>query len=635
MKRKMAKDKNNQTTQKTRTLDPQREKEIWDDVRRFWFYARLPQPLLVEDPDDEDLSIPMEARMFLKAEQGAPEFITYLDNQVYLNMEKILKDFMIKDESELEKAVEFLELHGIGHYSLVPYDFLTKLILTHNSAKALEYQGVAKGMQAQQAGANISNLFEDIVDNNFLLENGDEKGFPHNKDSTLFVYDRIHERKEMDPKMKKAPQKTWNVYLRICEKLWNVDGRWVEKKKFSDEQEKAAERIYVLMKDDMYNSRNWERRVYRFAQILAPFIKEDGDQGEGSKMFENDSSGQGNRMKQMMKQLQKMKEGKGDKGSGGQGQKDLEKKIKQMEKQLENNLKGLANKLNKNGNNRNLMKDYKELLIGTGMAEDEQKAQKWLYRDLANNYSVKFQPMLTVGGQAHPFTPRQWTASQPLTDLDIRYTLQTAGVVIPDITTKAWKYRRSYGFKEGEQPPDVYIILDSSGSMDNPCDIVAPAVLSAKVLDQSARNAGAKVAVKNFSGDGNLITLDETTDEDEIDEYLMHYFGGGTVLPTDDLVPWVKNCQRPKQFVLITDTGVSNFESFYDNAKKVMEMNDKNRGAMFCIKHWNDDHAQKLRKIGWEVFKVDSEADLTDLVIGKTKEIYGFEGKGNYVPERL
>jgi len=622
------------TQKKEKTLDEQKERDIWEDVRRFWFYARLPNPKLIEDTSADDLTIPEDVKILLQSEEGPPEFITYIDNQLYLNMEKILKDFRIQDESELERLVEFLEMHGVGHYSLIPYDLLTKLVLTHNSAKALEYQGIAKGIEAQKIGANISNVFEDIVDNTFIIENGEEKGFSQNKENTTLAYDKINERNKLDPKRSKKPSKTWDIYMRICEKIWDEEGRWVDKKKkFSEEQEKAAERIYVLMKDDMYNSRNWERRVYRFSQILAPFIKEDGQQGEDLKMFEGESSGQGNRLKKMLQQLEDMKKGKDKKseqdGKDGKDpkekQKDLEKKIKQMQKQIENEVKGLANKLNKGGNNRNLLKDYKELLVGTGISDDEKMAERWLYRDLANNYSVKFQPLLTVAGKAHPFTPKRWCTSDPPLSLDLQYTIQTAGVAIPNVTTKKWRFKETYGFKEGEQPPDLYIMLDSSGSMPDPTQTIAPAPLGATAAAQSARNVGAKVAVKNFSGDTS--TLDETEDEDAISDYILLYKGGGTNLPTEDLVEWAKNPEMPKQFLLITDTAVSNFDESYPYLKELMEMNPKNRGAIFCMGHWQDDYVQKLQDIGYEVFKINSENDLCDIIVGKTREVYEYQGR--------
>jgi hypothetical protein len=616
-------------------ISQEKEDEIWERVRKFWFYAMLPQAKIVQDPKADDPSITQEAKQELNAEEGAPEFLTYVDKKLYLNMPHIIRDLIIKDDKELEDAVEILELHGTGHYSLIAYDLITKLLLTHNSAKALKSQGIADGYQAQEMGATLSNVLEDIIDNTYILEHGDEKGMPGNKEKICFLYDRVKQRKETDPKQKKEPRKAWDVYMRVNEKLWSEEGRWVDKKKFSEDQERAAERICTLIKDNMYDSRNWEKRVYRFTQILAPFIKEDGKKGKDLQMFESESSGEGKRLKQMLKQLQGMKGKKGKDGKNkpkdgkdnkqkSQEEKDLEKKIKQLEKDVEEKIKGLANRLGKD--NRNILQEYKELTVGSGIADSEETANKWLYRDLANNYTVKFRPMHTVAGKAHPFTPKRWNPSDSPQTLDMGYTIQTSGRAIPGVTTSKWKYKETYGFKEGDKPPDLYLILDSSGSMTNPNQQIAPAVLGAMAAAHSAKNVGVKVAVKNFSGEDqgrrDTDTLDETEDIDEIDDALLVYKGGGTVLPQEDLLEWVKRPEDPKQFLLITDTGFHNFDAAFPHMKSMMEMNDKNRGAIFCIGSGYRDYVKQLETTGWEVFYVNSQDDLFDLVIGKAKEVY-------------
>lgn len=596
---------------KKRILSEEKEREIWEKSRAFCFYAMLPKPKIVEDPSTADAT--PEAKQELQSEDAGPEFITFFDNQTYLNMPVILKDLKIKNRSELENAVEFLMKHGVMHYSLIPYDFLNQLILDYKATKGVESAGITDdGEAAQKIGANINNVFMDIVDNNYIIEHGDEKGHPQNREQALFFYDRVNKHRNADPKRKKLPRKTWDVYMRIYEKLWNEDGRWVDKKNFSEEQEKAAERLYILAKEDMYNSNNWEKKIYRFAQVLAPFIKEDSQQGNDLLMFENNPSGKGKKLKQMLKELDKMK-----------GKKGLEKKTKDLEKEIENQLKGLAQKLSKNS--RNLVKDYNDLLAGIG-AGDEKKAQKWLYRSLASKYDVKFRPLQKTEGKANPYTPVQWVPSDPPQSLDIIYTLLTHGIIIPSETTKKWKYKKRTGFLEGGQPPDLYEIIDSSGSMMDPTQYISPAVLGAMVAAHSARNTGSKVAVKNFSakdGGSDITTLDETEDEEAIDDTILIYKNGGTILPTEDLLEWIKNPEIPKQFLLITDTHFHNFENAFPYLKSIMELNKKNRGAIFCIGRNNvDEHVKKLEKVGYEIFYLNAGDDLLGLVVGKARDVY-------------
>lgn len=607
-----------------------KEGDIWQNVRKFWFFPRIPDPIFIETTDPKDPSLSPEAKQVLEDEGGPTEFIMYTDKQTYINLPKIFKELLVKDEKELEDSVEVLELHAAGHYKLCAYDLITRLLLSYNAARALKSQGVAEGVSAFQTGANISNIFEDIVINTFLIEEGDERNFPQNRKNVCFLYDRFNKLREVDPRWKKFPRKTWDVYMRLLEKIWKEDNRWAsDRKKFSDDQEKAAERIYTLLKDDMVNSRNWERRVYRFAQVLSPFLKEDGQQGKDMQMFEKESSGSAKRLQQMVKQMQdkkdQKKQGKKDKKQKGQGQgkdkKDLEQQIKDMQNKVEMEIRGLAKRMNKGGNNRNLMQEYKELTVGSGIVSDETMAERWLYRDLASEYTVKFQPLLRTAGKSHPFTPKVWNVEDPTDKLDIRYTLQTHGIVIPGVTARKWRYAKSKGFREGDNPPDLYIIFDSSGSMINPTSQISPAVVGGMAAAHSALNVGAKVAVMNFSSD--LTYTKETTDEDKIDDCLLLYKNGGTDLPLEkDLRGWLKNPDTPKQVLLITDLGFANFDQALPGLKWLLEVNPKNKAAIFCIGGGYQDYGPKLQAVGYESFHVHSAEDLRDIVIGKAQEVY-------------
>lgn len=600
--------------------------EMWKRVWDFWGAPRIPKPKVIKDEKEE----PDEAiRKSLKEDA---EFITYHDNQIYVNRKNV-KDHLGESpkEGEEKEALEWLMAHGTGHYRRAPYDLVTKLVLLHNALKGLRTQGFDE-QTALSVMPTVQNIYNDVLVNTHLVSEG-------KKEATINYYVKSCKRRETDPKWQNLPRKTWDVYIRLCEKLWNADKQILKDTKLSDEQERAAEKLYKLLEDNMYNKEKWSRQQHIFAQVLAPFIKEDGQQAQDMQMqLEKETSGAMNSLQQLIQQLQDIKnkekdlEGKTEEEKK-KSKEQLEKEKKQAQKELEKRLQGLPQQLGSKGNklgDRKVLEDMRDIMAGLGVSNDTELADTWTYRSLAAQYSVKFLPIPRKTGEAYPFSPTRWTTTDPFQKLDIPGTLFKHGVLIPNVTTEKWEDREEIGFIEGERPPDLYIILDSSGSMDNPKNQIAPAVLAAFVAAESALNVGVKVAVKNFSGDEggrrNLYTLKETDDKDEIAKALRTYYGGGTVLPTSDLENWIGNEHEPKQFLIITDTRFFNFEQAYPYIKSMMQKNLKNRGAIFVVGGSPDERVIKsLEEINFEIFNVNNHYDLFDIVVGKTKQVYGNE----------
>jgi hypothetical protein len=102
--------------------------------------------------------------------------------------------------------------------------------------------------------------------------------------------------------------------------------------------------------------------------------------------------------------------------------------------------------------------------------------------------------------------------------------------------SQTWQRKEgeTHGVEDGT--PDFLILIDSSGSMANPCDELSYAVLGAGCAADAYLRRHRQVAVYNFSDatQGGLERLDFTEDRDAIYRTLCRHFGGGTELALED-----------------------------------------------------------------------------------------------------
>ncbi|MEK8227577.1 hypothetical protein NKG05_17880 [Oerskovia sp. M15] len=97
---------------------------------------------------------------------------------------------------------------------------------------------------------------------------------------------------------------------------------------------------------------------------------------------------------------------------------------------------------------------------------------------------------------------------------------------------RAPRARAAGGRDPVPRPYDLDLYLDSSGSMPNPQQSLAPIALAGAVLALSALRAGARVQATTWSGPGQIAGTDGfTRDADAILAAIVAHFGGGTAFP--------------------------------------------------------------------------------------------------------
>jgi hypothetical protein len=178
------------------------------------------------------------------------------------------------------------------------------------------------------------------------------------------------------------------------------------------------------------------------------------------------------------------------------------------------------------------------------------------YMKLAENYSIPLKKLpLEEKGSMHPHSHSPWEVGSPVQDVDI---WTSFGRIMPGIT-QVWKKREGKGRGKVEGTPDCLIVIDSSGSMINPRKSLSYAVLGAACAVNAYLRHQSKVAVYNFSDApmGGKDVLEYTDNREEIYRVLCKYFGGGTALDLEDLIPLIQGKKNLDLFI-ITDMKITN-----------------------------------------------------------------------------
>jgi len=191
---------------------------------------------------------------------------------------------------------------------------------------------------------------------------------------------------------------------------------------------------------------------------------------------------------------------------------------------------------------------------GRGVPRD---ADILYYMKRAETFKLPVHPtrMEKVGG-LYPYTHTPWEIGKPVYDIDV---WTSFGKILPGIS-QTWhrKEGETHGVDDGT--PDCLILIDSSGSMANPCDELSHAVLGAGCAADAYLRRRRQVAVYNFSDapQGGVEKLDFTEDREAIYRALCRYVGGGTELALDDFKSFGT---RQMDIFMITDMQISNLGS--------------------------------------------------------------------------
>jgi hypothetical protein len=465
-----------------------------------------------------------------------------------------------------EGVIEALLDHGITHYTFCPWDFHTHLMLYAEAKKVMGDKEMAK---------QVANYFIDVTADTYCVKK------------------RFTDIPELHRVLKKGEVE--KVIASLYEKMWGVDLGILDSKAGKKGHEEIVRRLARI---PYLDRSRWPESMKKFARSLKPLLLEE----------------------------QKEQEAMGGKGdSNPQGDHDLNS---YSYEEIDQGLRDFAKKSMALPEFKDIVEDFSEELkeAGYGMEGGMGRgrgapidADILFYMKLAESYSIPLRKFpLEKKGYLHPHSHSPWEVGSPFQDMDI---WTSFGKIMPGIT-QIWKKREGKGRGKIEGTPDCLIAIDSSGSMINPRKNLSYAVLGAACAANAYLRNDSKVGVYNFSDApmGGKDILNFTGDREDIYRVLCKYFGGGTALDLEDLVPLIHGRKNLDLFI-ITDMKITNLESLIGffgqihNRITAVHIGENPYAARF------QRAVEKKRNIS--IFTVKRKEDIPHIVLGKIDEYFG------------
>jgi hypothetical protein len=471
------------------------------------------------------------------------------------------------DRISEEQAIEALLDHGITHYTFCPWDFHTHVQLYAEAKKVVKDIALAK---------RVANYFIDVVADTYCVKK---------KETDIPELRRSLTKGKVDQVMASLYQRIWGIDLGVP----GAPGR--------GEHEEVVRRLARI---PYLDRSKWFDSVQRFARSVKPLLMEEQEEQKGQ-------------------------EGQGGKGqSNPTGDHDLDH---YSIEEIDQGLRDYAQQNMKLAEFREVVEDFSADLkeAGYGMERGMGRgrgtpldADVLFYMKLAEHYSLPLRKTpMEEKGALHPHTHSPWEVGSPIQDIDI---WTSFGKIMPGVT-QIWKKREGKGRGKVEGTPDCLIAIDSSGSMINPRKNLSYAVLGAACAADAYLRNHSKVAVYNFSDApmGGKDILDYTLRREEVYRALCKYFGGGTALDMDDLIPLAQGRKNLDLFI-ITDMKITNLETLIGFFEKI-------QNRITAVHIGENPYASRFEKaIGnrknINIFTVKKKEDIPRIVLGKIFEYF-------------
>jgi hypothetical protein len=475
--------------------------------------------------------------------------------------------FVSRMEGKMEdkRVIEALLDHGITHYTFCPWDFHTHLRLYSEAKKVVGDKELAK---------RISNYFIDVIAD------------------THCVKKRFTEIPELHRNLEKGTIE--EVITFLYQKIWGIDlGVPLSKMSLKGH----GDIVRRLARIPYLDRSRWGESIQKFARSLKPLLVEDQEQQEA-------------------------RGGKGERNP--QGEHDLNH---YSNEEIDQGLRDYARQTMALSEFKDVVEDFSDELKGVGYGMEGGMgrghgnpidADVLFYMKLAENYSIPIKKFpLEEKGSLHPHSHSPWEVGSPFQDVDL---WTSFGKIMPGIT-QIWTKREGKGRGKIEGTPDCLIAIDSSGSMINPRKSLSYAVLGAACATNAYLQNDSKVAVYNFSDApmGGKDILNYTDQREDIYRVLCKYFGGGTALELEDLMPLIQGKKNLDLFVM-TDMKITNLEALIgffgqiQNRVTAVHIGDNPYSARF------EKAVEKRKNIS--IYTVKRKEDIPRIVLGRIRDYF-------------
>ncbi len=530
--------------------------EMWPRLKKKHLYPEIPIPKVGRVIDSFDEKSDQE-------DSNQRVGLEMKEKQMTINPAFIAS---MKDKMSEENLIEALLDHGITHYTFCPWDFQTHLMLYAEAKKVLGDKESAK---------RAANYFIDVIAD------------------THCVKMRETEIPELHRNLKKGNVE--KVIASLYQRIWGIDMGLTPSQFESRQNEEVVRRLARI---PYLDRSRWTESIRKFARSLKPLL--------------------------ILEEKEKESRGGGKGDSNPQGEHNLNH---YSYEEIDEGLREYAQKTMGLSEFREVVEDFSSELkemgygIEAGMGRGRGApidADILFYMKLAEHYSIPLKKIpMEEAGTLHPHSHSPWEVGSPFQDIDV---WTSFGKIMPGIT-QVWKKREGKGRGKVEEAPDCLIIIDSSGSMINPRKSLSYAVLGAACATNAYLKNDSKVAVYNFSDApmGGREILDYTENKNEIYRTLCRYFGGGTALDLEDMMPLIKKEKKVDLFI-ITDMKITNLETLIGFFGKI-------QNRITAVHIGENPYASRFEKAvekkkNINIFTVKKKEDIPHIVLGSIRQYF-------------
>ncbi|MBN2052848.1 VWA domain-containing protein [Candidatus Woesearchaeota archaeon] len=558
--------------------------QSWEYVQKKLYAYELPYPVINDDARTNTACIDMTDHQI----SIRKEFIDYLKSRG-LDYSTILKGLL---------------MHEAGHFKIIPWD-LKNLIMMLYKAEEVCGSGSKKD--------TITNYFMDVTLNlDLMLSKRDDsvhqiyKAMEKTSKVDILLSHLYDFKAGMDFSSPRLPSGLEN-HLKELKKI-----KFTSRRRTYANLKRFAEIINDLIEDEQNKSQQDTTNPFeklKDRQRNSSQSKPSGPLDDFS-LKAYDKNEVERALKEIAKEMKKPS-----------NYKKLYKFVKEEEKQVE---KEAAAKEKANGSDKTNGSDanddkQKQCRGLTGWQRNENnqgydanEALIKFYTAKAEAYEIGLEDKSVLGGgdqTKSEFKP--WAVEDPYFSIDI---FNSYGRFIPEIS-KSWKESSFEGEKETIAPPDLLVMIDSSGSMPNPAEDLSPAALGALCAARKYLKKESRVAVVNF-GD-HTKTTGFTRDYDTIAKKILHYQCGGTELLNDKVYEMISKNNKEVDIMLISDGFIYNYDEVM---RKLTSRKNTNRITIMEITRYNilggfSGGSSRFQNDKIHVFPIANEEDIPKVVV--------------------
>lgn len=257
---------------------------------------------------------------------------------------------------------------------------------------------------------------------------------------------------------------------------------------------------------------------------------------------------------------------------------------------------------------------YERTLAVLGLKGD---LKRW-YRD--QSYSIEIRSTGRRRQSTYPSGFAKWRHTDPLSELDVSYSLSMSPWLVPGLTTYKREKERGFLSPLPGKVPDLLVVLDSSRSMGGHGmeTKTHKATLAAFKACHFALQQGSEIGAINFSD--KYLLAPWTRDLGPVEDVLVEHLCGRTYLPGRAILEMAE-AKKGCLILCITDTHIQNLYTEWDYLEEVSTIASF---VLFCIhQEGTDRRVEDALKLLGKVYYVNRLQDLLFLVVEATEGAYG------------